>query len=221
MHKDPLIITRAPPNNFSRAPPAPPMARYPHTSFCWWHTQSVVIFSLLGLKAQFLFFVGFVFYPVLHLHLVFYVCTQIFQRTPRVALCTQITLRTLHITLRTLHITLRTPTNFYHYYFVTKSLVIYAMLFWKSLCYFENHFIGNHKRATASLIIYAMLFWKSLCYFESHFIVNHKRATVVSHTTLVNPLSHTYGFSYNIYVKLNMNILLETIRELLWFHIQH
>jgi hypothetical protein len=59
------------------------------------------------------------------------------------------------------------------------------------------------------------------CYFENHFIGNHKRATVVSHTTLVKPLSHTYGFSYNIYVKLNMNILLETIRELLWFHIQH
>ena len=59
------------------------------------------------------------------------------------------------------------------------------------------------------------------CYFENHFIVNHKRATVVSHTTLVKQLSHTYGFSYNIYVKLNMNILLETIRELLWFHIQH
>ena len=33
----------------------------------------------------------------------------------------------------------------------------------------------------------------------------------------MKPLSHTYGFSYNIYVKLNMNILLETIRELLWF----
>jgi hypothetical protein len=175
------------PRSFSRAPPSLPITRYPHTLFCWWHTHAVFIFSLLGLKAQFLFFFLLVlfFTQFLHLHLVFYVCTQIFQRTPRVALCTQITLRTLHITLRT-------PTNFYPYYFVTKSLVIYAMLFWKSLCYFENHFI-----------------------------VNHKRATVVSHTTLVKPLSHTYGFSYNIYVKLNMNILLETIRELLWFHIQH
>ena len=200
--------------NYLRAP-QPPNDSLSPPPFCWC-TRSVFIFSLLGLKAQFLFFCWFCFFTY-----TFYVCTQIFQRTPRVALCTQITLRTLHITLRTLHITLRTPTNFYPYYFVKKSLVIYAMLFWKSLCYFENHFIGNHKRATVSLIIYAMLFWNSLCYFENHFIVNHKRATVVSHTTLVKPLSHTYGFSYNIYVKLNMNILLETIRELLWFHIQH
>jgi hypothetical protein len=37
-------------------------------------------------------------------------------------------------------------------------------------------------------------------------------ATLVSDTKPVKSLSHTYGFNYNIYVKLNMNNLLETIR---------
>jgi hypothetical protein len=37
------------------------------------------------------------------------------------------------------------------------------------------------------------------------FIGNHKRAILVSETNTVKPLSHTYGFSYIIYVGYNMN----------------